>query len=309
MVDVSIIYVNYFTFDLLRDSIVSVKEKSDGFTYEIIIVDNSVNDEEFAKLKEFEKEGAIVIQAPENLGFGKANNLGASKASGRYLYFLNGDTLLMNNAIFEMSRYLDEHPECGIVGSNLYSKEGSPNHSFYANEKSIRSEKNQDSALATAKKVLLKKRKDFNYGNEPRQINGYVCGASLMMRRDLFNRLGGFDKDIFMYAEEALLCYRAIHECGIKIYNIPSAQIIHLEGASFKSITWQKAKTMLDGSCIYYLKAFGKEEMLRYLRFVIKNNRQKARIAAWTRKKVKRDSYLALVAAAKDKLKTLEENQ
>lgn len=267
-VDVSIIFVNYKTNVLLQDALKSVIEKSSGFSYEIIIVDNSQDEEEFSKLKALQKENVHLIDAKANLGFGKANNLGAKIAKGRYLYFLNTDTLLINNAIFLLKEYLDAHINVGVVGSNIYTKELKPNHSFFPIEKNLKGEKRMSSLLLATKKKLGWNRPDFNYSDKPVETKGYVCGASLMIRKDVFNQLGGFDKDIFMYAEESLLCYRVIHECNLKVVNVPSSKIIHFEGASFKGVTEWRAKTIADGNYIYYLKAFGKKEALKAMQYM-----------------------------------------
>lgn len=231
--DVSIIFVNYKTSSLVHDAIHSVKEHSSDFSYEIIVVDNSESEEEFNKLNDLESDDVHLIDAKSNLGFGKANNLGSKIAQGNYLFFLNTDTLLMNNAIYELKKFLDEHDDVGIVGSNLYTKDGKPNSSYYLLEKNIKNENKVSEFHTKIKKILSRKRPDFNYSEKPLKINGYVVGAALMIRKSLFDTLGGFDKDIFMYAEESLLCYRSIHEKEFKIYNVPSSKIVHFEGGEF----------------------------------------------------------------------------
>ncbi|MBR4770370.1 MAG: oligosaccharide repeat unit polymerase, partial [Clostridia bacterium] len=115
-VDVSVVFVNYFTCDLTCQAIASVRERSRGFTYEIIVVDNSCDEAEFARLTERLQGLATVIDAKGNLGFGRANNLAATKAKGKYLFFLNTDTLLLNNAIFELYAFLEQNPRAGVAG-------------------------------------------------------------------------------------------------------------------------------------------------------------------------------------------------
>ena len=98
--DVSIIIVNFKTFLLTKNCIESIIAKTFGVEYEIILVDNASSDgsQEF-----FANDARIkFIEAGRNLGFGKANNLGVQQAKGDYIFFLNSDTLLLNNAIYEM---------------------------------------------------------------------------------------------------------------------------------------------------------------------------------------------------------------
>ena len=303
-IDVSIIFVNYKTAYLVKDVIASIKEKSQGFSYELIVVDNSQDETEYQKL--LENKEATIIDAKGNLGFGKANNLGAKAAKGKYLYFLNTDTLLMNNAIYELKKFLDEHNDVSIVGSNLYSKEGKPNHSFVPFEKNIRNEKKLNSIRVMLKKRVLHRRIDFNFISSPLEIKGYVCGASLMMRKEDFDKLGGFDKDIFMYAEESLLCYRTINELNKKIYNVPSSQIIHFEGGSFKKkVSYNHVKTMMDGNVIYYQKAFGNNAAIQYLKDMVKSSNRKKRLATILRNKEKKESFSFYIKVCNEKLNEL----
>lgn len=304
-IEVSIIFVNYKTSHLLNGILASIKEKSDFFSYEIIIVDNSCDPEEWEKLQAF-KDVATLVDAEANLGFGKANNLGAKIAKGKYLYFLNTDTLLMNNAIYELKKFLDEHPKVSIVGSNLYSKDGKPNSSFIANEMNLKNEKKLNSLGMVLKRKMTGKRSDFNYRNCPTKVNGYVCGASLMMRSADFKLLGGFDKDIFMYAEETLLCYRTIHDLHKEIYNVPSSKIIHFEGESFDGkISYRRIKAYIDGNVVYHEKAFGKETAISYLRFIRRSGKTKRFLARLMRDEDKRRYFCFVVEASEEKMKEL----
>ncbi len=298
--------VNYKTSELIKNAIDSIKEKSRGFSYEIIIVDNSQDCEELRRLRTLENSDVHVIDAKENLGFGRANNLGSIIAKGEYLYFLNGDTLLVNNAIYELKTFLDFHREVGVVGSNLYTKNGEPNHSFCPFEKNLKGEKKMDSILVAVKKKLTGKRIDFNYSNHPIETSGYVCGASLMIRKDVFDTLGGFDKDIFMYAEETLLCYRVIHECNLKIYNIPSSKIIHFEGGSFKGITYKHAQVFAEGNYHYFSKVYGKEKALKALSYIKRHSFTMAQLHLLI-KREKRQNFIFLYRAFKEKIQKVRQ--
>ena len=300
MIDVSIILVNYKTSFLVKNVISSIKEESYNFSYEIIIVDNSQDNEEYQKL--LENKDAIIINSGENLGFGKANNLGAKSANGKYLYFLNTDTLLMNNSIYELKKFLDDNNNVSIVGSNLYKKDGTPNHSFISHEINYNNIKKSNFIFPLIKK-FFNLREDFNNSDSPLKIFGYVSGASLMIKKNDFDLLEGFDKNIFMYSEEVLLCYRVIHELGKCIYNIPSSRVMHFEGASFEnSINYSRYKVSVDGESIYYLKAFGKEETLKILKLKAKQFHNKAIISRFLFKKEKYIKFKTMQKATLDKI-------
>ena len=269
MMDVSIIYVNYKTNKILIDSILSVKQKTLNCTYEIIVVDNSDDEMIHRDLKDkiYNIDNSIIIvDAKENLGFGRANNLGVKYAKGRNILFLNTDTLLVNDTISILNNYLDNNVDVGIVGPNILDKDMRPAHSFYKNEKNIDNYRINNSLCKSIKNKLFNKRSDYNYNDRPLEISGYICGACMMMRKDLFEQMRGFDRDIFMYAEETLLNYRVIHEANKKVFNIPSARIIHLEGTSFDENSVNRIKMMVDGNWIYFTKAFGVEEALKYVK-------------------------------------------
>ena len=302
-VDVSIIMINYKNANMTIDAVNSINSKSQKFNYEIIVVDNSNDIQEFNKLKNLINNEAICINANANLGFGNGNNLGSKYANGKYLYFINNDTLLINNAIYELYKFMEENSNCGIAGSNLYTTDNKPNHSFSKNEMTIREVKKQNSVFEIIKRNLFK-RKDFNFTNNPIKLKGYVCGASLMISKDNFDKIGGFDKDIFMYAEETLLNYRVLHNLKLDIYNIPSSKIIHYEGASFgkdKIVTKFHAQSFVNGNYIYYLKAYSNEYAQKYLKCAIKIYSKKLKLAKITKKR-NPESYVNLVEAFNNKL-------
>lgn len=294
-IDVSIIYCNYFTSTLLKDSLESLVAKSTNFKYEIIVVDNSNDEVETKKLLKLKINypNLILIDAKTNLGFGKANNLGSKYASGKYLYFLNTDTLLVNNAIYELFAFMEKNQNVGICGSNLFNSNLKPYHSFIKIKKNLYFERRNGSLIRGLFFKLLK-RDDFNYCSKPLKIKGYVCGASLMILKDDFIKLNGFDQDIFMYSEEALLCYQLIKKLRKEIYNVPSSKIIHLEGSSFKSDYSFYAKSFVDGNYLYYLKAYNEKIANKYLKVYLRVVKKKALIFKILKKEANYQKNLAL---------------
>ena len=264
MIDVSIVLVNYFCSKYCADVINSIREKTYNLNYEIIVVDNSQNEDEFSKLEEI--NDIILIDAKENLGYGKGNNLGASYSKGKYLFFLNTDTLLVNNAIFELFSFMEKNPNVGIDGPNLFTRDLGANTSYEKKCKTIKS----DASITGSLGKKLSRNYFHNYTNKPLQIKGYVSGAALFIRKNLFDSIGGFSKEIFMYAEESLLCYIAQKKFNVLIYNVPSAKVIHFEGASFTNATTNRVKMFIDGNYVYYKNAFGDKIAFKFLKRKIK---------------------------------------
>lgn len=232
--DVSIIIVNYHTSGLIADCVRSIYEKTSGIKYEIIIVDNNSEPdlpEIIGKLVKNDQTDAIrYVDLPENIGFGRANNEGVKIARGRNILFLNPDTLLINNAIKILSDFLDITPAAGACGANIESLNNSPTFSFWRLFPGILTE--IDTLLGfIPSKIIFGKNIIYNHTGKPLEV-AYVIGADLMVKRELIDKTGGFRKEFFMFCEETDLCLR-IKKIGRKIYNVPEARIIHLEGQSF----------------------------------------------------------------------------
>ena len=244
--DVSIIIVNYNTEKLILDCLDSIYEKTERLDFEVIVVDNdSPNKSEILKSDNRIK----YIQSEKNLGFGKANNLGAEYAQGEYLFCLNPDTLLINNAIKILYDYISKKREVGICGGNLFYIDGSPMHSYRDVSPGIFNE----ILILTKNFCGLYKNNEFNTSQKIVEVS-YVTGADLMISKELFNKIGGFDKDFFMYFEETYLCYQ-VKKRGYKIVNIPEAKIIHLESQCF-SFRKEKENLYYQGRSIYLKKRF-----------------------------------------------------
>lgn len=251
--DVSIIIVNYNTSKLILDCVKSIKEKTDSISYEIIVVDNnSPHDDGLILLAE--NPDVIFIKALENLGFGRANNLGTKHASGEYFFFLNPDTMLINNAIYEMVNFLKTNSGVGACGGNLFDAEGRPTHSYSRLFPSIIKE--IDYALRRGiSKMIFGHNHEFNHTGKALEV-AFVTGADLMIPRSVWNSVGGFSDDFFMYFEETELEYR-INKAGFRVYSIPTAKIVHLEGKSF-TLNVEREKRILRGRFVYFHKVYGK---------------------------------------------------
>lgn len=265
MIDVSIIFVNYNTTKLLKECLDSVKKQTFGVNYEVIIVDNDSNTENKEGLKELSGEYKVVL-SDENLGFGRANNLGATFASGKYLFLLNTDTVIINNAIKILFDYIESDPECGVVGGNLLDKDHKPYHSYLRFLPSIKAMIKDE--ILPSKYSYYRNLDDYNFNKTSKPIEvGFVVGAAFMISKKIFDELGGFDKDFFLYCEECELCAR-VKKFGYKIVNVPQAEIIHYEGASMVITEDFNARryALMNGRSqfLYYKKVYGKRSPSKY---------------------------------------------
>lgn len=267
--DVSIIIVNYNTCDLLKQCIQSIITNTREVVYEIIVIDNDSHDESCQMLKN-DFPTVKLIRSNINLGFGKANNLGIKQASGKYLFFLNSDTILCNNAIknfFEFSiSYTDK---LGATGTILKDNNGNNIHS-YGKFITIKSE--LKNVLTKYSKIFgVKNNTDYLYPpaiKESKEVD-YITGADLFIPYKVYQELEGFDPMFFMYCEEVDWQYRmAIN--GYKRLIINEPEIIHLEGGSdpSQSSAWSfnRMKNIFT-SKLYYIKKHNKYSAYICFRF------------------------------------------
>ena len=248
--DVSIIIVNYRTVPLILDCLASVYALTIGVDYEIIVVDNNSGDGFQERIQERFPE-VVCLPLSENIGFGRANNEGLKIARGRNIFFLNPDTLLLNNSVKYLSDYLDAHPNVGVCGGNLYDVEMRPMHSYRMYLPGILWELNDLLGGNLVDKLLWGKNRQFNHTGKSRSV-GYITGADMMVRREVLDKVCCFSPRFFMYYEETELTYR-IKKAGYKVVSVPQAKIQHLEGKSFKpGINVSRIRYSIEGRNTYY---------------------------------------------------------
>lgn len=251
--DVTIIFVNYKTKDLTINAINSVIEKTEGISYEIFVVDNASND---GSIEAIEKQfpNINIIKSEINGGFGYANNLAIKQAKGKYILCLNTDTLLINNAIKIMFDFMEreENSNVGACGGFLIDNDLLPVHC--GGRLPSLKEIVWKLGLRQIFKNYYKNHISMNLISDDNNINKkieYITGADIFFRKSVLDKVGLFDENFFMYYEETDLCKR-IWDSGYTIKFVPTAQIIHLEGASTKSSI--KKLKMIKKSEFYYFK-------------------------------------------------------
>lgn len=250
---VSIIIVNYNTRNLLENCINSIKTYTIELNYEIIVVDNASSDgsEEMVK-KNFPE--IKFVQSGANIGFGRANNLGISLAEGNNLFFLNSDTLLINNAVKILSDFVDKNTNIGVCGGNLFDINLKPANSFNRIMPGIWLE--LDGILSSfPSKLIFGKNRSFNFTENVIDV-AYIIGADMMINKKVLSNIGLFDDNFFLYFEETELTNR-IKKAGYKICNVPFAKIIHLEGASLDN-NYAKIEFYNSSRKLYYSKIYNK---------------------------------------------------
>ncbi len=226
----SIVTLNYkrhqLTIDCMQSLYEVFKHEFEFDDIELIIVDNDSQDGSVHAMKKEIKEKAYknmhVIANPSNSGFGAGCNLGAKSAKGKYILFLNNDTIVKDHGVFAMAKYMDEHKEVAILGGQLRNFDGTLQAStgkFYT--------------LGYAALLLAGGQRYGMLDKSPDGIEkvDWVKGGLMMIRKTAFDALGGFDEKIFMYTEDMEICYRA-HLAGKDVYFYPDVLVLHKEHGS-----------------------------------------------------------------------------
>jgi len=254
--DLSIIIVNYNVKEFLQNLLHSIDKAAQNITHEIIIVDNASDDGSIEFLQQKFPKVKLIINK-ENLGFGKANNIGMKIAKGRYFLLLNPDTLLSENLLQEMTTFLDKTIEAGMAGCKILNPDGTLQlacrRSFPGPWTSF--------CKVTGLSTLFPKRKIFAHynltyldENQTYEVDA-ISGSFMMMRKEVYEKTGGFDEDFFMYGEDLDLCYR-IQKEGYKVFYVHSAQIIHYKGESTKRSSIDDTKLFYDAMHLFVKKHF-----------------------------------------------------
>ena len=232
MIDLSIIIVSYNTSDFLKECIESIKKNTKKFNYEIIVVDNASSDNSVVIVKK-EFPQVLVIESIENLGFSKANNLGVEKSKGRYVLFLNPDTVVYKDSLFGMVKFMDEHKEAGAATCKLVMPGGRLDdaaHRGFPNPWTSLSYFSGLSKIFPSSKLFGGYNLGFLDLSKPHEIDA-CAGAFMMVRRQAGEKIGWWDEDYFFYGEDLEFCFR-LKEIGWKIYFVPSVSALHYKGVS-----------------------------------------------------------------------------
>ncbi len=237
MIDISVIIVNYNVKELLEQCIISILAASKNLKAEIIVVDNNSFDGSVDYLKsKFASNTSIrIIASPINLGFAKANNLGAKEAKGEYLLILNPDTILQEDTLEKSLSFYKSSENTGALTCKLILPNGKLDlacrRSFPTPSVAVYRILGL-SRIFPNSKTFGKYNLTYLDENKTYEVDAIV-GAFMLFKKDIYDKVNGFDEDYFMYGEDLDLCYR-IKKAGYKIFYYPDTSIIHYKGESTK---------------------------------------------------------------------------
>jgi len=231
---VSVIIPLFNKLDLTRQCVRSILKNTRYPRYEIIFVDNGSTDGTREYLKSIEKKEKRIrsILNETNAGFAIANNQGADEANGKYILFLNNDTEVQPGWLRALVDVAEDNPAVGAVGSKLLYPDGTLQH---AGVVIVEDRQHGDPLLATHN--FYKEHGDKPEANRLMTYQA-LSAACLMVRRELFVQLGGFDPGFWNGYEDVDLCFRIAQE-GYKLVYRPDSVVIHYESQSGEE-RWKK---------------------------------------------------------------------
>jgi len=241
----SIVILNYNTRDLLFDCLSSLRKVSDEVDFEVVVVDNASSDDSVYMVQKNFPE-VVLVKNEVNLGFAAGNNRAKNVVRGEYVLFLNSDTIVYPKALRETVKYLDEHPDVGVVSCKLVLSNGEldkdTRRSFITPWIGL-------THLVFKLDRLFPKSKLFGqywYGyiseDEVHEVDA-LQGAFFMTRRRILDEVDWFDEDYFLDGEDIDLSWK-IKEKGWKLVYFPKVKILHLKGASKGKLVSKKRRKL-----------------------------------------------------------------
>ena len=246
----SIIIVNYNTKEFLHNCLNSVLGHSSAGELEIIVVDNNSSDGSLKMVRRNFSQNIKLIANKENLGFGPANNQGAKVAGGEFLFFLNSDTIIKKDIFTALKEIFLSRPRLAIAAPRLFLASGKPQPYAFG----------QFPSLA---KLIWQRIWPYKQFNSPTNKVLYpvdwVSGAAMVVRRNIFNQIGGFDENFFMYFEDIDLCWR-VKQRGWQVAVCPEISLIHFVGQSAGGFK-QRKKYYYQSQDYFFKKHYGRPAM------------------------------------------------
>jgi hypothetical protein len=215
--DLSILIVNYNGAKLLPDCLNSVLKSKFSGSYEVLVIDNGSEDDSLQVLSAYESKIKLIPNT-KNLGFSKGNNVLAKHAQGKYLYLLNNDTISQQDNLEVLYSFLNHRSFVGAVAPKLLNSDGSLQL--------------PGSSLG-----------HFRFKSTVPRSVPFILGAAVMIKKSLYEEIGGLDENYFFYNDDVDLC-KTLLKKGYAIYYVPTTALTHIGGVATKT---RKIGSLIEG--------------------------------------------------------------
>jgi N-acetylglucosaminyl-diphospho-decaprenol L-rhamnosyltransferase len=233
--ELSIIIVNWNSLSYLRACLLSVYERLQGISFEVIVVDNASPEAGIDSLKQ-QFPDVLLVKSPVNLGFAGANNLGFKDSKGKYILFLNPDTEIVGNAVQVMLEESKSLPDAGVVGCKLLNTDSTVQTNSIQKFPTIPNQllDFEELRVRWPNCSLWSIGPLFATNDEPVPVD-VISGACMLLTHEVFEQAGMFTEDYFMYAEDLDLCYK-VRGLGLRNYYVGNAEVTHHGGRSSNQV-------------------------------------------------------------------------
>ena len=268
--DLSIIIINYNVKEFLQNLLHSIEKASANINKEIIIVDNASDDGSVELIKQ-RFPSCKLISNDKNLGFGKANNQALKIATGKYFLLINPDSIVSEDTFDKMIAFFKKNSEAGLAGCKILNPDGTLQlacRRSYPGPWTSFCKVTGLSNLFPGSKIFARYNLTYLDENKTYEVDA-ISGSFMMMRKEVYDKVGGFDEEFFMYGEDLDLCYR-IKSAGYKVFYVHRTQVIHYKGESTKRSRLDETKLFYDAMHLFVKKHLSGSFLVEYiLRFAI----------------------------------------
>ena len=249
----SIIIVNWNTWQEAAACLDAVSRTVRKTAYEIILIDNASREDRSGVIQNrFPDLDLRIIRNPGNPGFARACNQGIDETSGRYALLLNPDTRVREGAIDRSIEWMEAYPETGVLGCRLLNRDGAFQHWTAGKFPALQAAFNHYFFLSLIFPGMKFFQGMFRYedSRDPEEVD-WVCGAFFLARREAIEAVGNLDKRFFLYGEDIEWCYR-MQQSGWKVVYFPQAETLHDSGKSVGQLTQGRYRQGLEGLSLFF---------------------------------------------------------
>lgn len=269
MANLSVVILNYNSGDFLSRCLSFLDKNEKEVKLDIWVVDNVSSDDSIEKAKKVYPQAHYILNK-ENLGFSRGNNIALAQVKSEYVLILNPDTEVLPGTLKYMVDYMESHPEVGASSCRVELADGSLD---------LASHRGFPTPWAAFLYYILKDDRLYHLSGQDlskdHEVDG-ITGAFFFTRKTVLDKVGLFDEDYFMYAEDLDLCYR-IKKAGYKIMYLPEVKIVHYKGVASgikshsQSITTASKDSKIKAFNAFYetMKIFYRKNLASHYPFFI----------------------------------------
>lgn len=260
---VSVLIVTYNPGDTILACLRAVLDSNLPYDVETIVIDNASRDGTVNRVRDAFPD-VMVIANSDNLGYGRGNNRGFAQSSGDVIVILNPDAVVTGNALDVMVDYVSTHPDVGIVGPRTYDSDGKVTITArlsYTVPRLLVKHLGLDRLLPS---LVYGRLGRISVSTDHPTDADWLSGSALALRREVYEKLGGFDNDLFLFMEDVDLCAR-VKELGLRVVYLPSAKVVHIGSESVNRFPVARIRSY-HLSPLHYFRKRGKPWAVRVLK-------------------------------------------